>query len=185
MGMFDTLILQEPVICPDCGSKIDSVQTKVFDNCLDTYEPGDITKGSRIITGIIAETLFCGKCHWPKDSNDGHVFIAIWHSIYVGIFKSEDEAERIINSIDRLDLIQWLDKAQNERNLWHGRFNSLYSEVSALNDYEKAEDKEAYLSKPFNIFRNKELLESDDPLESILQKNKFHSRKANGDMFED
>lgn len=185
MGMFDTLILGESIKCPDCGTEIDSVQTKVFDNCMDTYEPGDITRGCRIRTGTITETLYCEKCRGPKEITDGLVYIAIWHSIYVGIFNSEDEAEERLNTIDRLDLVEWLDKAQTERNLWHRRFSSLYHEISILNEFDKAEDKEDFLSNPFNLFAGRELLESDDPLDDLVKKHKFQARDADGGIFDD
>ena len=185
MGLFDTLILGETIKCPECGSEIDSVQTKVFDNCLNTYEPGDITRGCRLRTGIITETLFCEKCHWPKEINDGLVYVALWHSIYIGIFHSEDEAEERLNTIDRLDLIEWLYKAQTERELWHRRFRSLYQEVSVLNEYDKAKDKEAFISNPFNLFSKREILGTEDPLGSLVKKHRFDARDANGGLFGD
>ena len=185
MGLFDTLILGDSIKCPDCGNEINSVQTKVFENSMDTYKPGDITRGCRIRTGIITETLYCEKCRWPKEINDGMVYVVIWHSIYIGIFNSEDEAEERLNSIDRLDLIEWLDKTQTERDLWHRRFSSLYQGISILNEYDKVEDKETFLSNTFNLFSKREILESNDPLGALVNKHKFHGRAANGGIFDD
>lgn len=185
MGLFDTLILGDSIKCPDCGTEINSVQTKVFENCMDTYEPGDITRGCRIRTGIITETLYCDRCRWPKEIDDSLVYIAVWHSIYIGIFNSEDEAEERLNSIDRLDLIEWLDKAQTERDLWHRRFSSLYQEISILSEYDKAEDKDAFLSNTFNLLSKSEILKAEEPLGDLVKKHKFQARDANGGIFGD
>jgi hypothetical protein len=185
MGLFDILILGDSIKCPDCGIEINSVQTKVFENCLDTYEPGDITRGCSIRTGLISETLYCEKCRWPKGRDNGLVYIAIWHSIYIGIFISEDEAEERLRSIDRLDLIEWLDKAQTERELWHRRFNNVYQEISILSEYEKAEDKEAFLSNTINLLSKSELLEAEDPLDDLVKRHKFKARDVNGGIFGD
>ena len=75
-----------------------------------------------------------------------------------------------------------LIKRQTERDLWHRRFNDLYSEISSLNDYEKSGDKEAYLSKKFILPHIEEILNNDDPLDAILKNNAVHERNATGEM---
>ena len=39
MGMYDTFVTSSAFICPDCGTEINSIQTKEFDKSLDIYHP--------------------------------------------------------------------------------------------------------------------------------------------------
>ena len=174
MGMFDTFVTKNTFICPDCGTEINSIQTKEFDKSLYIYHPGDIIRGRGIRNGIVSETLFCDKCRGPENDDDKAIYILIWNSIFVDLFKTEAEAEERLKSTDRLSLIEWLDKAQAERDLWHRRFNKLYFEISSLNDYEKSGDKKAYLSKKIILPHIEEILENDDPLDAILKINIIH-----------
>ena len=183
MGMYDTFVTRSAFICPDCGAEFNSIQTKEFDKSLNIYHPGDIIRGRGIRNGIVRETLFCDKCRGPKNDDDKSIYILIWNMIYVDLFKTEAEAEEQLKSIDRLSLLEWLDKAQIERDLWHRRFNNLYYEISTLNEYEQAEDKEAYLSNAVMIHSEKEILENDNPLFAILEKHIVHERNAADEMF--
>ena len=183
MGMYDTFVTSSAFICPDCGTEINSIQTKEFDKSLDIYHPGDIIRGRGIRNGIVSETLFCDKCRGPKNDDDKLIYILIWNSIFVDLFKTEAEAEEKLKSTDRLSLIEWLDKAQTERDLWHRRFNNLYSEISSLNDYEKSGDKKASLSKKIILPHIEEILNNDDPLDAILKNNAVHERNTLNGIF--
>ena len=92
---------------------------------------------------LLVKLYFVINAAVPKNDDDKLIYILIWNSIFVDLFKTEAEAEEKLKSTDRLSLIEWLDKAQTERDLWHRRFNNLYSEISSLNDYEKSGDKES------------------------------------------
>ncbi len=59
MGLFDTVIFDEPKVCSSCGATIDSVQTKSFSPALREYRVEDIVNGSPMLTGVIMEDLFC------------------------------------------------------------------------------------------------------------------------------
>jgi len=41
MGIFDTIYFGKAYFCPKCHAKIDSTQTKAFENLLEDYRVGD------------------------------------------------------------------------------------------------------------------------------------------------
>ncbi len=46
MGVFDTVIVDPPLLCERCGATIE-IQTKQFDPGMATYRIGSIISGSR------------------------------------------------------------------------------------------------------------------------------------------
>ena len=110
MGLFDTFICDPPVSCPNCGKKIESLQSKSFSNSLEVYRPGEIITGSNIHYGIVEEELFCYSCSNCKGYSTTKIFLIIWHNVYVGVKKDENKAYTILKSIDRINLLEWLEK---------------------------------------------------------------------------
>ncbi len=53
MGMFDTIQLETPLVCPGCGHEEPTVQTHHFGETLDTYRIGMIVPHCPILTGIL------------------------------------------------------------------------------------------------------------------------------------
>ena len=63
MGMFDTIHVQPPLICPVCGSEVRSFQTKEFDCTMAHFKIGSVLSGCSVHTGIIKERLWCEACY--------------------------------------------------------------------------------------------------------------------------
>jgi hypothetical protein len=108
--MFDTLLF-EPIKCSICGIEIKELQVKFLDNCLLYFKVGDIIN-SEIITGIMKDTLYCSKC--KKDTYD--IYLAIKNQIFLGVFLTEDEAQKEINNFGTGDLYLHYKNALKERN---------------------------------------------------------------------
>jgi len=105
MSMFDTFLLSEPVTCPNCGTLINSVQTKEFGKLLVSYHVGDPVSHEND-TRIIKEDLFCEKC---RSSNDS-IYIVLFHGIYIGSSPSKQEATQLLNDTDAPSIIRELGK---------------------------------------------------------------------------
>jgi len=103
------------------------------------------------------------------------VFLVIWHSVYAGAYQNEAAAMQQLQSVDRLHLLDWLDTRQQERDLWQRRFRSLYSDMQYWHEYDRADDKEKFLARPFPYISKdfQKSLEDDDSFLSILQRHKF------------
>lgn len=182
MGMFDTFILEPPIKCEKCGNEIRDFQSKHFGRLLETYKPGEIITGSHIHYGIIEESIYCDSC----SNNNMKLFMMVWHNVYVGYEKDEQTAKKLLESIDRLNILEWLGKCQDEKNEWKRHFGSFYHSMEELWHYLKAEDKQKFLSsKRFLLARNlNKHLKSDDPLLSILKEYGVIMHDAADDMFE-
>ena len=170
MGLFDTFILEPPIKCEKCGNEIRDFQSKHFGRLLETYKPGEIIAGSNIRYGIIEESIYCDSC----SNNNMKLFMTVWHSVYVGYGKDEQAAKNLLESIDRLSILEWLGKRQDEKKEWERRFGDFYNAMEALRHYLKAEDKQEFLSSeripPTRNLNNH--LRSDDPFLSILKEYK-------------
>ena len=84
--MFDTIHLKEPLICPDCGTKVSSIQTKHFDSCMADFKIGSVLSGSPVLIGIVKETLWCNACYKAgKQPSESPVYLVIWHSLLAGV----------------------------------------------------------------------------------------------------
>lgn len=183
MGLFDTFVINPPVECPECKCAISSVQSKAFGQSLERYQPGTLVNQSEIRYGIIEEECYCQKCTYHKDIKRTVVYLLIWHNVYVGAYDSEKKALKKLNSIDRLNILEWLDKTQREKELWQCRFSNIYNEIRELHDYETSDNKEEYLKKPFNTNNFKKYLEQDDPLAALLAENDFYMENTTDEIF--
>ena len=183
MGMFDTFVINPPVECPECKAEIFSVQSKSFGQTLEKYQPGTLVKQSNIRCGIIEEECYCQQCTYHKDIKTTVVYLLIWHNVYVGAYDSEKKALEKLNSIDRLNILEWLDKTQSEKELWQRRFSNIYNEIREFHEYETSDNKEEYLKKPFNTTNFKQYLEQDNPLTALLAENYFYIDNAADEIF--
>ena len=167
MGLFDTFKCDPPVVCDICGHKIEQCQSKSFGSLLETYSPGEIIKNTNINYGIIEESIYCNSCKNDKIK----IYLIIWQNVYVGYDKDKQNAIKMIESIDRLSILEWLDKCQIEKRKWEKRFYSLYNSINEIQLYLNASDKQNYLSskKHLSITNIKEHIQSDDPLLSVLK----------------
>ena len=57
MGMFDTIHVKTPLLCPTCGAEILRLQTKGLSDSMAHFKIGSLLKDSPVLTGIVKETL--------------------------------------------------------------------------------------------------------------------------------
>ncbi len=181
MGMFDTIHLKKPLICPDCGTKVSSIQTKHFDSCMADFKVGSVLSGSPVLSGIIKETLWCNACHKAgKQPTESPVYIVVWHSLLAGVEQDLAKAEARLAAVDRLDLIAWLDEAQRDAARWARRYHKLFSDVSRWHEHltrlpePEPTGPDAERKRAFRRFFSlpDEILTAADPLAAILAANK-------------
>lgn len=181
MGMFDTIHLKKPLICPDCGAEDFSLQTKHFDSCMAHFKIGSVLSGSPVLIGIIKETLWCNACHKAgKQPAESPVYLVVWHSLLAGVEQNLAKAEARLASVDRLDLIAWLDEAQRDAARWSRHYHKLFSDVSRWHEHltrppePEPAGPEAERHRAFRRFLSlpEEILTAPDPLAAILAANK-------------
>ena len=181
MGMFDTIHVKKPLVCPACGAEESSLQTKHFDSCMEHFKIGSVVSGSPLLIGIIKETLWCGACHKAgRQSADSPVYLVIWHSLLAGVEQDLVKAEARLAAVDRLDLIAWLDEAQREAARWSRNYHKLFSDVSRWHEHltrPPEPEPTGAESERHRAFRRlfslpDEILTAPDPLAAILAANK-------------
>ncbi len=180
MGMFDTIHVKTPLLCPTCGAQIGSLQTKEFDSIMAHYKIGSVLTGSAVLTGIVKETLWCDACHKSgQQPSESPVYLVIWHSVLAGVEQDFAKAEARLAATDRLDLIGWLDEAQREAARWRRHYQSLYHDVQRWHEHlartatpqpEATSEHHRALQRLFDL--PEEILTSPDPLAAILAANK-------------
>ncbi|TVR51774.1 MAG: hypothetical protein EA426_19710 [Spirochaetaceae bacterium] len=185
MGLFDTIIVDPPLTCSRCGVELE-IQTKHFDPAQMTYRVGSRISGSPVLSGILAESVFCLDCRRAgREQPDDAIFLVIWHSILAGVERTEPDAESRLASIDRLDLIEWLDEAQRAERDSKRCFWDLYRDVEMWHEHlhrEDSEDQSPSAARSFaRIFRlPDEVLAAEDPLDEILKRHKETSPERDG-----
>jgi hypothetical protein len=181
MGMFDTIYLKKPLICPDCGAEEFSLQTKHFDCCMADFKIGSVLSGSPVLIGIIKETIWCNACHKAgRQSARSPVYLVIWHSLLAAVEQDLAKAEARLAAVDRLDLIAWLDEAQRDSEQWSRKYHKLFSDVSRWHERinrppePELTGPEAERHRAFRRFLSlpEEILTAPDPLAAILMANK-------------
>lgn len=183
MGMFDTIHLKTPLLCPTCGAEVRSLQTKEFSDSMAHYKIGSLLTASPVLTGIVKETLWCDACHKAgQQQSDSPVYLVIWHSVLVGVEQDQAKAEARFSAIDRLDLIGWLDEVQREAARWRRHYHGLYYDVQRWHEHLtrptapdlEPTDANAERRRAFQRFFDlpEEILTAPDPLAAILAANK-------------
>ena len=183
MGMFDTIHLKTPLLCPACGAEVRSLQTKEFDCIIAHYKIGSLVTASPVLTGIVKETLWCDACHKSgQQPSDSPVYLVIWHSVLAGVEQDFAKAEARLAATDRLDLIAWLDEAQREAARWRRHYHDLHHDVQRWHEHlarpaapePEATGATAEHRRAFQRFFDlpEEILTAPDPLAAILAANK-------------
>jgi len=183
MGMFDTIHLKQPLVCPVCGGGQHSYQTHAFADVMADYRIGSLVSGD-VHSGIVKETLWCSSCHQAGNRAESPVYHVIWHSILVGVEQDLTRAEARLSAVDRLDLIGWLDEAQRNENQWKRRFYGLLHDVRRWSEHLALQQNpepvpegetagQAVRRKAFaGLWRlPEEILSAPDPLAAIIEKN--------------
>jgi len=165
MGMFDTIKFRNPFSCEKCNAEIPKTQTKCFGNTLSEFAEGDFLNGGGVITGVTEEDLYCPSCN----HHGRKIYIAIWHSLYVGSYDNYYEAERRITSMEKADLLDYILFQQKRYVRTARRYNEFYGIIRQFSEY--IEDKEKFFNEKgiLSIFHNrlKEYIDGDDEKETL------------------
>lgn len=171
MGLFDTVYFDPPLNVPGWADPVSETQTKHFGSSMQSYWVGSLMSETPVLLGIVEEFLWCS----PKGDEPGRthtVYFVIWHRILAGVYLDLEEAEQRLRTVDRLDLIEWLDEAQKLGREWQDRFQSFLRDVSALRAHQTEDapksEKEAAFWQLINHLPD-EVLESSDPLGAIFE----------------
>jgi len=87
---------------------------------------------------------------------------------------SEEAALAKMNSIDRLDLMRWLDQAQQEIRAWRSRYRHLRSDVKEwVGEQKQPRALRTKFERALGAFHAlpDEVLNDPDPLSRILERN--------------
>jgi Zn finger protein HypA/HybF involved in hydrogenase expression len=185
MGMFDTFIFDAPIQCSECGAAIVSTQSKSFGSLLDTYRVGDVIRDCRIRIGVVEEQCWCAVCADRPNRRETDAWIVVWHGIYAGACASCEAAEMRLSMVDRMTLLEWHGRQQEEKEVWHRRFRSLYADLEAWHRYLLAEDKESFLKTPLGFLRSglDKYLEEKDPLGALIAAHEPSKDDGSDDLF--
>ena len=185
MGMFDTIYLKNPIACKTCGADILDFQTKEFDNCLNHYRIGSVLAGTRVLSGVIKDEAYCRACSDAKRDAWTDVYLVVWHTILAGVETEECKAEARLTSVDRLDLVQWIEEAQKKEEQWQRRFFDLHNELHRWHEYvedqKKPPEPETEGKKTLRKLGSfwgpsEEIITALDPIGKILE---LHALKKN------
>ena len=182
MGMFDTIHFEKPIPCPDCGAEISSVQTKDFESLMCNYYVGSLLRGASVLKGIVKEELWCDQCRKAERKLRHPIYLVIWNSILAGIETTEEAAERRLASVDRLDLVGWLDEAQRSSATWQSRFFGLLGDLEKWQTHlehqanPQEDDKTRRWAPIFKL--PDEILQANDPLKALLHQHREDAKQG-------
>jgi hypothetical protein len=147
------------------------------------YKIGSVVRGG-VLSGIVKGRFWCPACHKTGDHAESPVYLVIWHSVLVGVEQDPVRAEARLSSVDRLDLIGWLDEAQREANQWNRRFYGLFNDVRRWDEHLVRQKDPEPVPEGETVAQTErrkafarlwglpeEILSAPDPLAAILEKN--------------
>lgn len=172
MGMFDTVHLAEPLQIPGCKEPVTEIQTKVFGNYLLDYSVGSLLEESPVLIGVVEERVWCDVEDAGEETRFHPVYFTVWHRILAGVYLDAEAAEERLKTVDRLDLITWLDQAQRRAKQWKDRHTALYSDITQW--HRRLTEPESKGRKFGNLTLGlpEEILNSPDPLGAILKQHR-------------
>ncbi len=188
MGLFDTIQVKTPLVCPHCGAQEPSLQTHELGETMTQYTIGSVVRSTPVLTGIFKESLWCKACHDAGRPSESPVYVVIWHSVLAAVEQDLARAEAQLAAVDRLDLIGWLEDAQRKAGRWRRHFHDLHHDVQrwhehlarAANPEPEATGASAERHRAFQrLFDlSEEILTAPDPLAAILAANKHPDEEA-------
>lgn len=189
MGLFDTIHLKAPLICPTCGAEELRLQTHELGDSMTEYRIGSVVTQTSVLTGIVKETHFCSACHKAERPADSPVYLVIWHSVLAGVEQDLAKAEERLGSVDRLDLIGWMDEAQVETRRWKRLYCHFRSDIERWNEHlaraaapelEDTDDRKRLraFSRIWDL--PEEILSAPDPLAALLEKARKDEENSDG-----
>ena len=166
MGMFDTIIFDQPIPCPNCGAAIRSDQTKAFESTLEDYRIGDCIAHAEEMH-IVRDELYCDQC---RQFTGAFYYLAVYRGILVGIETDREAAEAHLRSFSFEKLLLWYHDLYAQRQ--RARAETRRAEAFMHNVCERFEqgyDKMAPEDQRSLLFLwNREILEnSDSPLAAL------------------
>ena len=183
MGMFDTIHLSPPLACPACGAEQSTQQTHAFEDVMADYRIGSVVRGG-VFKGIIRERFWCDACYKAGNPTEIPLYLVIWHSVLAGVELDLVRAEAVLANMDRLDLLGWLDEAQQKEILWKRRFHGLMHDVQRWHEHVELQKNPEPVPEgetPGQASRRKgfarlwglpdEILLAPDPLAALIEKN--------------
>jgi hypothetical protein len=163
MGLFDTIQFDQPLTCPLCGIGVSSIQTKCFGSNLLEYRIGSVISGCSVLNGLIGDSHFCRQ-------GDSHhqvpVFIGVWNAILVAVDFQREAVERRLRTVDRVDLVQWLEVAQNNEAAWKGSYFRLCHQLKEWHRHMRDPDASRL------PMVDDEFLEAEDRLQALLDQHR-------------
>ncbi len=100
MGMYDTIIFENPIICK-CGQKIESTLIKEFECMMDTYHVGDMIPSAPMFV-LSEESDYCSKC-----KTETEFYVACSYGVYLGVYESYKIAKEAIDTFDMTKLLKF------------------------------------------------------------------------------
>mgnify|MGYP006278433663 FL=1 len=172
MGLFDTVHLLEPLELPGLDEPVTEIQTKHFGSVMEDYTVGSILPESPVLIGILEETVWCKGETEGEEGRLVPVYFAIWHRILAGVYLDSKAAEERLRTVDRLDLIHWLDTAQGEAKKWRRRHGRFYWDIQKWHEHLNRPESERadYVGMPWHL--PEEILNAPDPLGAILERHR-------------
>jgi hypothetical protein len=172
MGLFDTVRFDKPLRVPEWEHPVVDMQTKYFGNNMQTYTIGSILPESPVRIGVVEDSLWCAPDQADDPERTHPVYFAIWHHILAGVFLDVEQTEECLRTVDRLDLIAWLERAQTESQRWEFHFHHFRADIRALHQHqtegEPATEREVALRRLGHGLTDY-ILQADDPLALILK----------------
>jgi len=142
---------------------------------------GKLAARGAVLKGIVKEEIWCEKCFDAKRESRHPIYLVVWNSILAGIETTEDAAEQRMASVDRLDLVGWLDEAQRSATDWQRRFFRLLGDIEKWHEHLARQsnpeevDEAGRLSAVFKL--PDEILLAKDPLEALIAQHRENAKR--------
>lgn len=136
MGLFDTIHFPEPLHVPGFSRPVTETQTKLFANAMRNYSVGSILPEAPVLIGVVEDFIWCAPEPGEHQGKQHPIYFVIWHRVLAGIYLDAEAAQQRLHSVDRLDLIEWLDSAQNDAQKWKQRYWRLLSDIKELHRHQ-------------------------------------------------
>jgi len=172
MGMFDTILLQQPVLCNNCEAAITSVQTKAFESLLANYRIGDCIAHAEELR-IVQETLYCDHC---RNFGGQTIYLVVYRGILTAITMDLATAQAELQNFHFEKLILWYHDLYAQMQVAEGERRSIERFLNELHEwYAQGYDKDHDQAEDSGGLRRLFVLnaslfqESANPLDAIAR----------------
>ena len=161
-GMFDTIVFDKPIKCPNCNYEIVDTQTKSFNNTLQIYEIGDKIEDFAN-DGVFKESYYCFNC---KSFDIGDVYFVVLHGILIGIEFTNEEGIEKLRNFDYKDLLSVFNRMNEKFITEKTRYRNFISDIKCLIGLFK-EESIGFLDS-FYTERLKNYIKDEDDIAGVL-----------------